>query len=238
MEKREEGESTDGLQSYKTKFIRYWAFLPAHYHATELGWLPMRNRSWGHGDSRSICHWQRAAPQICYSCARRMQPDIYIQCTRSWRGTRDKGRMQRPGHATTFRNATSFTTTEKAFLQIPQETSFPFGGPRYLSRPPIAVQLIIVFQIYYHSKLIQIQLWEEAEEISRGDLNKQGLWTEQSLFEVCACPHNQLQTFSFKQTKKPQTPPRYLYVLPYFIPPYLIAEMLFWHQLQFCPHTL
>lgn len=154
----------------------------------------MRNRSWGHGDNQSICHWQRAAPQICSSCARLMQPDIYTQCTHSWRGTRDKGRMQRSEHATTFRNATGFSTTEQAFLQSPQETSFPFWGPRYLSRLLIAIQLIVVFQIYYHSKLIQIQLWEEAGEISRGDLNKQGPWTEQSLFEVCACPHNQWQT--------------------------------------------
>lgn len=61
-------------------------------------------------------------------------------------------------HATSFRNATGFTMTEKVFLKIPQEASFPFFGPRYLSRLLIAIQLITVFQIYYHSKLIQTQL--------------------------------------------------------------------------------
>lgn len=121
-------------------------------------------------------------------------------------------------HATTFRNATSFSTTQKVFLKISQESSFPFWGPRYLSRLLIAIQLITVFQIYYHSKRIQIQLWEEDEEISHGDLNKQGPWTEQSLFEVsrvplCLSSQPITKLFFKNKQKKPQTPPHYLYVL-------------------------
>lgn len=128
---REEGESRGGAQPYKRKFICYWAFLPARYHATELGWLPLRHRSWGRSDSPSAPRCQRAAPSWVIP-ARLTRTDGYTQRGPSWRGDGDKGRMQRSQilrASSRFKNIPSFSTTEKALLKIPQETSFPFRVP-------------------------------------------------------------------------------------------------------------
>lgn len=72
----------------------------------------------------------------------------------------------------------------KYFFKAYRETDFPVLGPRYLRRLLIAIELIIGFQIYQHSKASQIQFWEEDEEISQGNWIKQGPSAEQPLFKM------------------------------------------------------
>lgn len=65
----EEGESRGGAQPSRRN-----SFAAGHYHATALGWLPLRNRSWGCSDSPSAPRCQGAAPRWVIP-ARLMQTD-------------------------------------------------------------------------------------------------------------------------------------------------------------------
>lgn len=235
MEKREEGESRGGSLTRQKSFATGHFFLCI---ITQLNWVD--------------CHWEtdpgatvttkvfvtekglphRSVIPAPDSCSLTSISSAHT----AGEVTETKGGCSAHGfsdHATTFRNAISFSTTEKVLLKIPQETSFPFLGPRYLSRLLIAIQLIIVFQIYYRSKLIQIQLWEEDEEISHGDLNKQGPWTEQSLFEVsrvplCLSSQPITNLFFFKQTNKTNPNPTSLF----------LCSLLFFSSLPNCWNAL